>query len=246
MRTDLSSPLMTEHQEVHREEHEKAAFDEQFERLEQELAEAEQVSDNIHDREEFARTAGRVKESMLVSSPERSEETTEKFQQLNFLKLMSSIHNRSVEISADGEKLVDREGQDVRDGGHLDSANDVLQSQPSYHDPVHDAAHDIRLGDGPLHIMDLPQSTKRAEVSDNAPPTNHLPDPLAHIKDGALPEFLDPLQAAKIVSGNQVKTRDWMPTDDDWLDMSVQPPRSIVSQEWQEMYDDYRHDDDHH
>lgn len=245
MRTDLSTPLhpFTEHQELHREDHHQLAFDEQFDRLEQELAQAETQAETHNelsdmDKEEFARTAGKVKETMLVDNPERSEETTQKFQQSNFLKLMSSIHERSVEISDEGDKLVDRSGQDIRE---TTEARDERTQSPDYHAAMHDT-QPVQMSSNQLNLQ--PNSQLNSQLnSQNI--QSRLPDPLAHIKDGALPEFLDPLQAAKIVSGNQVKTGDWMPTDDHWLDMTTKQ-NSIVSQEWQEMYDDYRHDDDAH
>lgn len=285
MRTDLSTPLqsqMSEHQELHRTDHEQAAFDSEFEKFEQEMArseaEAKQMDanqDQTHpelsnaDREEFARTAGRVKETMLVDNPQRSEATAQKFQQSNFLKLMSSIHDREVELSEAGDKLVDQSGQDIRDSSvtpdenvQQETMDDERSSSgqthragpspgPNYHEPTHTLIGPQPAALGPLFLSDPPNQLLEApprpdtEGASQTTQQSRLPDPLAHIADGALPEFLDPLQAAKIVSGNQVKTSDWM-QDDDWLDMTVPQQRSIVSEEWQEMYDDYRNDDDGH
>lgn len=60
---------------------------------------------------------------------------------------------------------------------------------------------------------------------------NELPDPLSHIKDGDLQGISDPLTAARIISGDQIKMSDWI--------------EDFERQKWQE-FDDYRHDDDFH
>lgn len=249
MRTNVSNALyqtgradMNEHQEMHKMEQEKQIFDDQFDQVERELQQANtEKTTEMHsetseyDKEQFAKTAKQVQESMLKG---QSEETNAKFQNSNFLKLMSLISNRSVEL--DGDKLVDRaSGEDIRKNPA------VVDSQP--------VPAPLQLNH---HANHIPMSRDQAPPQDSL--TLHLPDPLAHIKKGSVVDDVSPFQAAQIVTGNQVKAGDWM-DDDDWLDMTedapfpvpggpqrVKPSRNILSDEWQEVYDDYRHDDDYH
>lgn len=225
----LSPGFKTEHQEMH----EAAFFDNQFNELEKELQETTEQQEIFDDseKEKFAETARRVKSSMLRGGSLQLEETSQKFQNSNFLKLMNSIGNRQVEL--EGDKLVEKEGQisqinvepqDTRvsmvpmaDGKEID-----------YHKPLHP----------------FPDVTEEKRQNLREEHINHLPDPLAHLKEGDLADFKSPLEAAKIVSGNQVKTSDWM-DDDLWLDQTgpASQRSQIMTDEWQEMFDDYRHDD---
>lgn len=93
----------------------------------------------------------------------------------------------------------------------------------------------------------------------NDPHQNTLPDPLAHIQDGQLSDINDPLTAARIISGGQVQMSDWVEDYDTISDTpskletdsnnnpNVRPFRKgqIVDHRWDEMYRDYRHDDDY-
>lgn len=261
MRTDLSSPL-TEHQEVHQAEQVQESFNQQFDEIERELQSNEEVlKEQLSDRggddkAEFAKTARQVHSSMMSV---QNEETSNKFQNSNFLKLMSSISNRSVEL--EGDKLVDTDTRvDIRE--HL--------ADPLQHEKA-EAADRVRMNlddnvspspqPGTAPTIDVPylnppgiirNPQQREEQQRKEPQINSLPDPLAHIRDGGLEGITDPLMAAKIISGNQVKDKHWLGSnnnDDDWLDMTEDGPSrpgSILNPRDQEMYDDYRHDDDYH
>ncbi|CUM64683.1 uncharacterized protein PRCAT00002292001 [Priceomyces carsonii] len=258
MRTNLSTPLipqmlsMTEHQEIHKLDYESTNFESHFDQVEKELLEAEKEQQQHHeeittenDKEEFARAAQKVQSSMLSSNT--SAETSNKFQNSNFLKLMNSISNRAVEL--EGDKLVDSQSrEDIRDQthdlqqellDHLVSAQEnqtmKVNSLNSHHNTVEQPYQNSTAASGR-------QQWREENI-------NHLPDPLAHIRDGDLAHISNPLQAAKIISGDQVKNRDWM-EDESWFQKRdsrspLQNERnSILADEWQEMYDDYRHDDD--
>ncbi|CAK7894619.1 hypothetical protein CAAN1_02S04808 [[Candida] anglica] len=246
MRTDLSTPL-TEHKEIHKNQQEQDMFDEQFNQMESELKEleAEQVEptrSNTHN-EEFAKTAQQVHDSM---SSVKSPELQQRLQGSEFLKLMKSIADRDVELS--GDKLVNASsGEDIRD--HLPdplreerSVSGSPSMQQHQHQPVR---------------TEQPPMVSDQRAATNAPPVNQLPDPLAHIRDGGLEGINDPLMAAKVVSGNQIKNHHWTNSSnggDDWLDMTedapmprmnMNRPGAILEPHDQEMYDDYRHDDDY-
>lgn len=218
-----------------------AKFDSHFDRLEQELVDSEMPMEQVDEideleKERFAQAARRVKESMISEKILASEETTSKFQQSDFLKLMSLISNRQVEISKEGDKLVEKSsGEDIR-SLLSDPLKHEKEAQPDYHQPVH--LEDF--GAAPLPTQESPQVTNESQNV-----TSFLPDPLAHIKDGSLPSDLTPLQAARIISGDQVKGQNWE-EDESWL--TREPPKrmGIMPQEWQDVYDDYRNDDDFH
>lgn len=235
------------------------ALESQFDQLERELAMEEQaISEDALiseiDKEQFVKAAREVQQSMRDGKNIKSEELASKFEQLNFLKLMNSISDRKVELSKEGDKLVETEtGEDIRK--HL---SDPLQYEkdPTYHQKPFEVHESSRIP--PMAYSSSPQITKESENV-----RSHLPDPLAHIKDGMLPDNLSALQAAKIISGGQVSNSAWM-EDELWL---ADPSRllggqlafgdrpassgnssnnSIMEPEWQEVYDDYRHDDDYH
>ncbi|KAF3992409.1 hypothetical protein FT663_00689 [Candidozyma haemuli var. vulneris] len=236
------------------------ALDSHFDQLEKELAMEEQVdseeaSISEIDKEQFVKAARDVQRSMRSEKNQKSDETTSKFEQSNFLKLMNSISDRKVELSQQGDKLVETaSGEDIRK--HL---SDPLkyEKDPNYHQQPHEA-QTATPAPIPSVVPNEPQVTRESENVQN-----HLPDPLAHIKDGQLPDNLSALQAAKIISGGQVNDRTWM-EDESWLSGPSYPAgvasgmsgglpsgnsssgNSIMEPHWQEVYDDYRHDDDYH
>lgn len=238
MQNQQQSSQQNQHQHQHQDlQHAELNLDDQFDQLEREMQEQEQEQthtldiEDETDKEKFADAARQVEQSMMSEKNLSSEETSSKFQNSDFLKLMSLISSRQVELSKEGDKLVEKNsGEDIR--AHLsDPLKHEKEAQPDYHRPVHTdnfaANHE-------------PQIT-----NESASIASHLPDPLAHIKEGALPDNLTPLQAARIVSGGQVNGSDW--TEDESWDTPLPPRRSgIMSQEWQEVYDDYRNDDDLH
>ncbi|ODV70355.1 hypothetical protein HYPBUDRAFT_155268 [Hyphopichia burtonii NRRL Y-1933] len=258
MRTNLSQPMNqmavpTEHQEMHRMEQEKQVFDDQFDQLEKELEaqavpeqtileEINEVSTNENEKEEFAKTAQRVYDSMLSQQNTQTTETSTKFQQSDFLKLMNSISSRKVELSQEGNKLVNESGQDIRNQEHISNLADPLQ----------DVRNEVRQE--PLSVRhdntDYHRAVHEPQMNTEEALRGHLPDPLAHIKDGELDAF-EPLQAARIVSGDQVKGNQWM-EDSNWeiepdaLHGSRLQKGRILNQYEQEVFDDYRQDDDFH
>ncbi|KAI5959212.1 hypothetical protein KGF57_002150 [Candida theae] len=72
----------------------------------------------------------------------------------------------------------------------------------------------------PLPPQAIPQmQRKNLQQHEPSETQNHLPDPLAHIGN-QLDGVTDPLTAARIISGGQVRSRDWE-DDDDWLTEDV-------------------------
>lgn len=223
-------------------------FDEHFDRLEREMFAAEQAAaeEQTHDvedeleKERFAEAARQVRKSMVSEKNLASEETSSKFHQSDFLRLMSLISERQVEISKEGDKLVEKDsGADIRTHlsdplKHEKEAQADLQreGQPDYHQPLH-----LETFGASQQMHAEPVITRESENV-----RSHLPDPLAHIKDGSLPDNLTPLQAARIISGGQVMANDWT-EDESW---TAPTRRGIMPQEWQDVYDDYRNDDDFH
>lgn len=225
-------------------EYEPTNFDDHFEQLEREMFEAEQAAgqaltsevENEYEKEQFAEAARQVKKSMISEKNLASEETSSKFHQSHFLKLMSLISERQVELSKEGDKLVEKNsGADIR--AHLsDPLKHEKEAQPDYHQPLH-----LETFGSLQPVLAPPQITRESETI-----RSHLPDPLAHIKDGSLPDNLTPLQAARIISGGQVTASDWT-EDESWTTTSMPLRRQdILPQEWQEVYDDYRNEDDFH
>lgn len=214
----------------------------QFEQVEREMFESEQAArraeqQNEDEKEQFAEAARAVKRLMILEKNLKSNDTSAKFEQLNFLKLMALILARQVEISSEGDKLVEREGSPAErmdDRAETaaprltrDMRPDWEERAPEYRAP--DLAPDYHR---PARESDVPRPRESESVR------AHLPDPLAHIRDGGLSADLSPLQAARIVSGGQVNVADWA-EDGSWSQ-----PRNIVDGAWQEMYEDYRNDDD--
>lgn len=230
-------------------------FDSEFDRIERELqtenvpaeatttAATSAVGDDDVEKEQFADVARQVKESML-NRKAISQETSAKIENSEFLKLMTSISERKVELNSEKDKLVERElGSDIRE--HLSDPLRHERATPDYHEPQFGAggapapADHVTAGHVPGHV---PQ-TQSPESS--LPLLRlHLPDPLAHIRDGALLGDLTPLQAARIVSGGQVESNKWM-EDEAWtprFNMRRGGPQ-LMDPAAQEVYDDYRHDD---
>lgn len=247
---NMSQNGMTEHQELHRPEIEHELTDQQFEQefklLEQEHQEAQSKVGN-QDNEQFADAAKKIKQTL---------EANDKFKNSNFLKLMSSISNKTVELNEQGDKLVDQQGNEV----NLDEMDTDINEQTSQADRIdsehidyHQTPHEFtpqyenKIPDQPQFQYDHYGN----KIGENMHPPvkeseresiqNNLPDPLAHLK-GEL-DANEPLLAARIVSGNQVNSNDWI---EDYSVDTVPPPRNNIMGDWQEVYDDYRHDDDYH
>lgn len=218
----------------------------QFDEVERELAQLEQngaqkeevqneavQADAVRaddDKERFAEAARQVQRLMLEQGGLRLDETSEKFAQLNFLKLMALISERQVEISPDGESLV--------------RSNPERAPEPDYHVPPRDAET--------LRAQNVRGGTETVRESESSSVRAHLPDPLAHVRDGALALDLTPLQAARIISGGQVRPADWT-EDESWTaetprqQQTPRPQRApLLDHAAQEAYDDYRNDDDFH
>lgn len=228
-------------------------FDEQalakeFDMVEQELElhaqenEVQQMPelDNETEKEQFAAAARQVQQSMMSNHTQQSQETAQKFQQSGFLKLMTQILDREVEISNDGEKLVSKTtGEDIRQ-----YLSDPLkheredEQEPEYQTPLKEF---VTHG-----LVPQPQVQEKSRATnESANIRSHLPDPLAHIRDGALDGDLSLLQAAQVISGGQVQGDSWM-EDGMWDSMDQTRPRtgpSLLSAYEQEVYDDYRNDD---
>lgn len=240
-------------------EHKLAA---QFDQIEQEMAESvaeaesKELEEEIHaelqplhlqesqamqpsrsNNEQFAEAARQVHDTMVKG--QSSEETTTKFQQSNFLKLMALISERQVELSQEGDKLVTRTGQDIREymsdplkherAEHLSPKAEHLSPRAE-----HDASYPPLHGDWDI-LRDRPMESETVR--------SHLPDPLAHIKDGQLSGDLSSLQAAQVISGGQVQADLWM-EDLLWDMPTSRGGNTILSPVEQELFDDYRHDDD--
>lgn len=183
----------------------------------------QRVMEDNSDKEEFARTARKVQTHMTSITPLVSSETTSKFQESNFLKLMSMISNGKVEVSKEGDKFVTTAtGEDIRA-----CFSDSLQDEE----------------EGALHFV-YPRQRSGVVTNESFNVRGHLPDPLAHIKDGELLCDLSSLQAARVISGGQVERNDWM-EDDSWSFGEARPRRGgLLNGENQELYDDYRNEDD--
>ncbi|KAK6203337.1 uncharacterized protein RJT21DRAFT_26345 [Scheffersomyces amazonensis] len=270
----LQQPLQgqaTEHQEVHKMEQEHKHFENQFDMIEkelqdQELQQDEQVADQTglvddSDKERFAETARKVETSM--QNAKSSQETKSKFQNSDFLKLMSSISTRQVELS--GDKLVKTtNGEDIRQ--YLSDPLQDVRGEDGRREQTHGFNEEINYHAIQHGVPAFPQQSVAGESIQHQqnmrPDVNHLPDPLAHIKDGDLGDIMDPFTAARVITGGQVNLGDWTEDledgDDDMMFGNSftgsrhnaprqQKPHSIMTDKHQqEVYDDYRHDDDFH
>lgn len=217
------------------------AFDDQFEKVSREIDELEQMNEveNVasHDDTEkiqFAEAARRVQTHMTSASPLVSSETASKFQQSNFLKLMTQISNREVEVNMEGDKLVTKEsGEDVRK-----YLSDPLKEERLNYETRSESSQPVFTPKNPVQLEGV-------VTNESANVRSHLPDPLAHIKDGQLLGDLTPLQAARVISGGQVRRDDWF-EDESWGYGRPQRLPGLLEKHEQEVYDDYRNDDDSH
>ncbi|RCK57912.1 hypothetical protein Cantr_06886 [Candida viswanathii] len=267
----------TEHQQAHKLEEEQRQFENEFDLVEKHLAEQQQqqaqegvVADaDINDiaKEKFAETARKVEDTIKSKNYDDSE-MQKKFENSQFLKLMSSIGNRKVEL--EGDKLVTSDSkEDIREKGipetesqtsfaaHQEQQQQQQQAtsnNPDYHQPMFDRSPQpvpapLRTG-----VNAPTENVQEAAPQQEDPHENKLPDPLAHILDGQLSDINDPLTAAKVISGGQVQTHDWMEDFDDEPSTRTHPETverpfrkgQIVDHHWDEMYHDYRHDDDYY
>lgn len=212
------------------------AFDAHFDQISKEMDEMEQVETTKEDpdKEAFAKAARQVENHMTSTTPLVSAETSSKFQQSNFLKLMSMISNREVEVSKEGDTLVVASGEDFRE-----YLSDPLKHERSEINGA-EATEAMKSGT-------VPQESQGGTITnESAHIRSHLPDPLAHIKDGELLGDLSSLQAARVISGGQVEKENWM-EDQSWdFDMRPRTKNSLLNRYEQEVYDDYRNDDDFH
>ncbi|ODQ80942.1 hypothetical protein BABINDRAFT_118312 [Babjeviella inositovora NRRL Y-12698] len=171
-----------EHQQLHKQEAEQDLFNQEFANVERELQqEARQVDVTVPEDHSLAATAEQVLAVMTGEATSRSAETNSKFQNSNFLKLMQSIAAKEVALNDSQDKLVTRDGTDIREV------------------PEMPAVMAGGFSGNPL--------TREARGS-------HLPDPLAHIPDGALsPTYNSPLGSAMFVQksmGKKIQMQDWV------------------------------------
>lgn len=241
-----NASYLTEHQQLHKAElalhsqelaqehrqepvqlsHEQ--FEKQFQDLESEMQVEQQAHDaeqQAHDKEQFAQTARKI-ETTLANV--RNSEMSDKIKQSNFMKLMGQISTRNVELNQEGTKLVNQTGQDIRD---IDYHHTTHQDTPMQYETETTASEPLRRQD---FVSQIP--TAPAQVASTT--TQRLADPLAHIPDGSLANITDPFQAARAISGDQVKANDWLEQYD--------PPsftEDVLSKMRQQEYDAYRSDD---
>ena len=270
----------TEHQQQHKLEEEQRALEKQFDMIEKQLQNesvtTEENSNQDEAKEEFARIARKAETSMKTIDSHDSE-MNEKFQNSQFLKLMSSIGNRQVEL--EGDKLVTSDSkEDIREKGIPETITatnptittaprDTLEGQftlqgpsnPDFAREMYDQIPRPKPANTAFPHPSSGDSEHEQQQEPNDPHQNTLPDPLAHIQDGQLSDINDPLTAARIISGGQVQMSDWVEDYDTISDTpskletdsnnnpNVRPFRKgqIVDHHWDEMYRDYRHDDDY-
>lgn len=214
------------------------AFDSHFDKISKEIEQMEQVEqlrlETDADKEAFARAAKQVENNMTSPNPLISNETVSKFQESSFLKLMSMISKREVEISSEGNKLVATgSGEDVRQ-----YLSDPLKHERSGSSDVNDEDN--------LRTEHAPTLTGNSMTNESAHIRSHLPDPLAHIRDGELLADLTPLQAARVISGGQVSKDNWMENESWDIGIPRTRRKGILNEAEQEVFDDYRNDDDFH
>lgn len=270
----------TEHQQQHKLEEEQRALEKQFDMIEKQLQNesvtTEENTNQDEAKEEFARIARKAETSMKTIDSHDSE-MNEKFQNSQFLKLMSSIGNRQVEL--EGDKLVTSDSkEDIREKGIPETITatnptittaprDTLEGQftlqgpsnPDFAREMYDQIPRPKPANTAFPHPSSGDSEHEQQQEPNDPHQNTLPDPLAHIQDGQLSDINDPLTAARIISGGQVQMSDWVEDYDTISDTpskletdsnnnpNVRPFRKgqIVDHHWDEMYRDYRHDDDY-
>lgn len=229
---------MSEHQQIHKLEQEHDQFEQEFQLLEKELTPS-------HDKEQFAKTAAKIHQSLNDHS---KNDMKQKLQESNFMKLMNSISNREVELSEEGDKLVDSQGNDI---SREDSYSPYTESHS--HRDIHSDGLGLSDASRTQSPAPVPAGASLAHTASQHGPSSvqngnnssHLPDPLAHIPDGALNNINGPLEAARVISGNQVKSSNWL--EDDFYSMTDDGmnPISNLHQMRQAEFDAYRHDDDY-
>ena len=244
--------------------------------LQNESVTTEENTNQDEAKEEFARIARKAETSMKTIDSHDSE-MNEKFQNSQFLKLMSSIGNRQVEL--EGDKLVTSDSkEDIREKGipeTITATNPTITtaprdtqegqftlqgpSNPDFAREMYDQIPRPKPANTAFPHPSSGDSEHEQQQEPNDPHQNTLPDPLAHIQDGQLSDINDPLTAARIISGGQVQMSDWVEDYDTISDTpskletdsnnnpNVRPFRKgqIVDHRWDEMYRDYRHDDDY-
>ena len=252
-----------EHQQNHKLEQQEKQFADKFAEIEQELAEESQqqhheqqgADDRDLERDQFARIAQEIN-TTVGEKTLGDAELQAKFAQLGFMNLMHRVANKQVEL--DGDQLRDTATGEQAKVEQDDTTVPLSQPVsaplrlPDYHAPMHEPVVTRVAPPSALESMERPEERPEHQ--------NKLPDPLAHIADGALADITDPLMMAQVVLGGQVQRQAWLDADVDWMDATgpYQPkpyvppgrgsdgPRSILNPHEQEVFDDYRHDDDYH
>ncbi|CCG24501.1 hypothetical protein CORT_0F02770 [Candida orthopsilosis Co 90-125] len=257
----------TEHQQVHKLEADHAEIlENEFDRLEKELAQETQTSEaNLtesvdkavedHDRDLFAETARSVENSMNKLNTDDAA-MAEKFKESNFLNLMHSIANKETVLENNELKSQENVSTEATAPDVASNSRMADYIQPMYHPEEQmnqinstefntDDFSNETIPNHPLPPQAIPQKQKkRLQRKEPQETQNKLPDPLAHIGD-QLDGISDPLTAARIISGGQVKSRDWE-DDDDWLTDDVSWRKGhVVEGERDERYGQKRDDSMH-
>lgn len=231
-------------------------FTDKFDEIAKELeGQQHQADDRDLEKDEFSRIAQKINATVNERTAENAELKL-KFAQLGFMNLMQRVADREVELQ--GDNLVDSQ---TREKVYQEPGERTATAMPDYHEPM----HENRLGPQPLPNLTAGQSfiNQHQQYEPRPEHQNKLPDPLAHIADGALEGITDPMMMAQIILGGQVQKLAWMNADTDWLEddddqftpkvftkhtggRPIAGPRSILTPLEQEIFDDYRHDDDYH
>ncbi|KAI5970030.1 hypothetical protein CANMA_000933 [Candida margitis] len=254
----------SEHQQVHKLEAEhQEMLENEFDRIEKELdaqqdsqtseanlAESADKTLQDHDRDLFAETARSVENSMNRLNTNDAA-MAEKFKESNFLNLMHSIANKETVLGDNEFKSQENVSTDAEATAENVASNSQSSDyiQPMYRpeqqvnqinslDMNSDEFSNETIPNYPFPPQAISQKQKRMQRREQQPPQethNKLPDPLAHIGD-QLDGITDPLTAARIISGGQVKGRDWE-DDDDWLSEDVSWRKGqVVDHQRDEMY----------
>lgn len=232
----------TEHQQVHKlEAQHEEILENEFDRLEKELnvretqASEADLTESVdkaledHDRDLFAETARSVENSMNRLNTDDAA-MAEKFKESNFLNLMHSIANKETVLENNELKSQENASADAETTAQEDSGvpRNVDYIQPMHHPHEQrnqinsmqfntDDFSDETILNHPLPPQAIPQKQKKRlqREQPQQEQSNKLPDPLAHIGD-QLEGVTDPLTAVRIISGGQVRSKDWE-DEDDWL-----------------------------
>ncbi|KAG5419830.1 hypothetical protein I9W82_001710 [Candida metapsilosis] len=231
----------TEHQQVHKlETQHHEILENEFDRIEKELAQesseanlTESVDKALedHDRDLFAETARSVENSMNQLNTDDAA-MAEKFKNSEFLNLMHSIANKETVLennelksqeNATSETMAQEGDSNTRNADYIQPMYQPGQQMNQINSAQFntDDFSDETIPNHPFPPQAIPQKQKKTLQRQEEPETrNQLPDPLAHINE-QLVGVTDPLTAARIISGGQVKSRDWEDEDDDWLTEDV-------------------------